>query len=389
MAAYHQKKKRNFLMPAESNRRGFKEVIKRIIFATNLVAITLLFCSFLTWHVSTLKTNLFSYIGLGFGFILLVNIAYLCFWIFFSNWKYALICLISLVVCYKPVTTFFPLHITSPKPPANSIKVLTYNVQGFPEERDKGSEKHPMLDYIASTDADIVCLQEYFVSKTGQTIFSQRDVNQILNKYPYRSVTGLESSGKYHIFGLACFSKFPIEEEHEMLFESSYNGATIYTINIHGKKYTVANVHLESNRIRAEDKKLYSDFLQNTDSIKFETVTDNIRTRLGGAYRMRAQQTDKIKRFIETRNTAGTIICGDFNDTPISYAYYQMKRGLQDAYSSTAFGPGITYHEGMFLFRIDYIMHSENLNAYRTTVDKVKYSDHYPLRTFLELDVEL
>ncbi|MDD2328480.1 MAG: endonuclease/exonuclease/phosphatase family protein [bacterium] len=365
-------------------KRSFRDCIKWIIFATNLVVILLLLTSFLSWKVSPLKTNLFSYIGLGFGFILLLNIAYLIFWIFFSKWKLALVSLGAILICHKPVTTFFPTHLFPVKEPHGTIEVLTYNVQGFPEERDKNSAKHPILDYIAATDADIVCLQEYLVSKTGQSIFSQRDVNRILNQYPYQSVTGLESSGKYHIFGLACFSKHPIEQTEEIVFESSYNGAAVYTINIDGKRYTVANVHLESNSIMAEDKKLYSDFIQNNDSVKLEEVASNIRSRLGNAYRMRARQVEKVKRVLATQGTEGTIICGDFNDTPISYAYARMKKGLKDAYVSTAFGPGITYHEDLFLFRIDYILHSEELKAFRTRVDRVTYSDHYPLRTHLK-----
>ena len=374
-------------MPAINKKRKFRDVVKLVIFLTNIFAIALLFSSFLAWNVSTLKTNLFSYIGLGFGFILLLNIAYLVFWLLFSKWKYAAICLIALLICYKPVTTFFPIKINQPKAPEKSIQILTYNVQGFPKERDKNSKERPILDYISETDADIVCLQEYLVSKTGQSIFSQQDVNRKLSMYPYRSVTGLESSGKYHILGLACFSKYPIEDTHEVVFESSYNGAAVYTINIEGKRYTVANVHLESNSIMAEDKKLYSDFLQNTDSVKLETVTTNIRNRLGSAYRMRAKQVNQVKDYIKTQGTQGTIICGDFNDTPISYAYNQMKKGLQDAYVSTSFGPGITYNEYLFLFRIDYIMHSDNFKAYQTKVDKIDHSDHYPLRTWLELDV--
>lgn len=374
-------------MPARNKKRKFRDVVKLVIFLTNIFAIALLFSSFLAWNVSTLKTNLFSYIGLGFGFILLLNIAYLVFWLLFSKWKYAAICLIALLICYKPVTTFFPIKINQPKAPEKSIQILTYNVQGFPKERDKNSKERPILDYISETDADIVCLQEYLVSKTGQSIFSQQDVNRKLSMYPYRSVTGLESSGKYHILGLACFSKYPIEDTHEVVFESSYNGAAVYTINIEGKRYTVANVHLESNSIMAEDKKLYSDFLQNTDSVKLETVTTNIRNRLGSAYRMRAKQVNQVKDYIKTQGTQGTIICGDFNDTPISYAYNQMKKGLQDAYVSTSFGPGITYNEYLFLFRIDYIMHSDKFKAYQTKVDKIDHSDHYPLRTWLELDV--
>ncbi len=371
-------------MRARNKKLRFRDVIKWVIFATNVAAIILLFSSFLSWRVSPLKTNLFSYIGLGFGLIFLVNIGYLVFWIVFSKWKLALISLAAILLCHKPVTTFFPLHLFPGKAPQEAIEVLTYNVQGFPEERRKNSSEHPILDYIARADADIVCLQEYLVSKTGQSIFSQRDVNRILNQYPYRSVTGLESSGRYHIYGLACFSKYPIENTHEVLFESSYNGAAVYTINIDGKRVTVANVHLESNSIMAEDKKLYNDFLQNNDSVKLEQITSNIRNRLGGAYRMRARQVGKVKQYLATQETEGTIICGDFNDTPISYTYHQMKKGLQDAYISTAFGPGITYHQDLFLFRIDYIMHSEQMKAFRTKVDKVKYSDHYPLRTFLK-----
>jgi endonuclease/exonuclease/phosphatase family metal-dependent hydrolase len=361
-------------------------MIKWVVFATNVAAIILLFCSFLSWRVSPLDTNLFSYIGLGFGVILIVNIGYLALWIIFSKWKLALISLSAILLCYKPVTTFSPMHFISKKEPEGCIKLLTYNVQGFPQERKKDASEHPILDYIAATDADIVCLQEYFVSKTGQSIFSQRDVDRILNQYPYHSVTGLESSGKYHIFGLACFSKYPIEKTHEVVFESSYNGAAVYTINIDGKRYAVANVHLESNNIKPEDRKLYNDFLQKTDSVRFEQVTSNIRTRLGAAYRIRSQQVEKVRQFIDKQDTHGTVICGDFNDTPISYAYHRMAKGLKDAYVATAFGPGITYHEDLFLFRIDHIMHSENIKAYRAGRDKVKYSDHYPLRTCLKLE---
>ena len=373
-------------MPAKNKKRKYRKVIANFIFATNIVAIILLFCSYLSWNVSTLKTNLFSYIGLGFGVILFLNIAYLLFWAFFSKWKHFTVCLIAILLCYKPIITFFPLNINPPKAPDNAIKVLSYNVQGFINERNKDAKEHPIIDYIASTDADIVCLQEYLVSKTGHSIISQRDVNMLLNKYPYRSITSLESSGKYHIFGLACFSKFPIENTQEVVFESSYNGAAIYTINIDGKKYSVANVHLETNNITSEDKKLYSDFLQNTDSVRLETVTSNIRSRMGNSYRMRAKQVEEVKQALATQGTQGTIICGDFNDTPISYAYYQMKKGLEDSYTSTAFGPGITYNEHLFHFRIDYILHSENVKAYQSKVDKLKYSDHYPLKTWLVLN---
>ncbi|MDO5522955.1 MAG: endonuclease/exonuclease/phosphatase family protein [Bacteroidia bacterium] len=373
-------------MPAKNKITVLRGMVRNVIFATNIIAIVFLFCSFLSWRVSPLKTNLFSYLGLAFAFVLLLNVMYLFLWILFKKWKLALISFVSLVLCHKPITTFFPLNFFPEKTPQNTIKVLTYNVQGFINESGKTVTKHPMLDYIAQTDADIVCLQEYLVSKTGQSLKSQRDINRILNKYPYRAVTGLEASGKYHTYGLAVFSKYPIEKTQKIVFNSSFNGAAAYIIDINGTKVAVANVHLESNSISAEDKKLYNDFLQNSDLVNLEDVTSNIRTRLGRAYRLRAEQVRKVKNHLAELDAEATILCGDFNDTPISYTYAQLKKGLQDAYASTGFGPGITYHKDFFWFRIDNIFHSPNLKAYKARVDKVAYSDHYPMTTFLKMN---
>ena len=95
-------------------------MVRNTIFATNIVAILLLFSSFLSWRVSPLKTNLFSYIGIMFGLIFLVNIIYLFWWVTFKKWKLAFVSLLSLLLCYKPVTTFFPMNIF----PRRSLKIV-------------------------------------------------------------------------------------------------------------------------------------------------------------------------------------------------------------------------------------------------------------------------
>ncbi len=289
---------------------------------------------------------------------------------------------IALILCYKPITSFFPLNLKTQAIPEKSLKILTYNVMGFMGEAKKNSA-HPLLQYIAKTDADIVCLQEYMISKTGKSLLTQKDVNKILNKYPYQSITGLEFSGKYHTYGLACFSKYPITSTREFTFESSYNGSAVYSLDVDGEIYLVANNHLESNKISSSDKKLYGNLLVKRDSRTLTEVTTNIRKRLGLGYSKRAIQVQTISDYLNRQTYDKLIICGDFNDTPISYAYKKMKGDLIDAYASTGFGPGITYYEDFFLFRIDYIMHSKNLKSLKTTVDRVKYSDHYPVLTYL------
>ena len=368
-------------MPRGSN-ITFLSVVKWLVFATNIVAILLLFSAFLAWNVSPLRTNLFSFLGLGFGIILFVNVVYLLFWIAVGRWRFALVSLIALVLCWKPIFTFFPMNIFPSNVPENTIKVLTYNVHGFTGERGREAVSRPMLEYIASVDADIVLLQEYFVCRTGQTAISQEQIRAILYRYPYYSVIELGGSSGNHIIGLAIFSRFPIEDTQQIDLNSSFNGAVVHTLNIDGKRISVANVHLESNRITPADRQLYADFFQ-TDTIGFGAVAENIRARLGVAFRARAQQVALIRDFIDAQDSDGVIIAGDFNDTPISYTYARMRRGMRDAFTATGFGPGITYHEDFFLFRIDYILHCPNFRAYRTRRDRVYYSDHYPVWTHL------
>ena len=96
------------------------------------------------------------------------------------------------------------------------------------------------------------------------------------------------------------------------------------------------------------------------------------------AFRKRAAQVDKIRELLDRLNDP-TIVCGDLNDTPISYTYHQLKGDLQDAYVAQGFGPGITYYENLFLFRIDHVFHSDHFQTANVEIGDVTYSDHYPV----------
>ena len=52
----------------------------------------------------------------------------------------------------------------------------------------------------------------------------------------------------------------------------------------------------------------------------------------------------------------------------------------------TGRGMGITYNQNFFWFRIDNILHSPNMTSMNCSVDKVAYSDHYPLWCYLKLE---
>lgn len=378
-------KKNDYLMPVTSKQifQYIRRTFRSIILGINIFSLLLLLSSYLTWSTSPVHSVLLAYLGLAFPFILTINLLFLVFWIISLRWKIVLFNIVVLAICYGPITTYLPINVFRESPPEGSIKILSYNVRGFNWELTKKWNKNmPIIKYLKSVDADIICMQEYVVS-TNDKYASTRNLQKVLKVYPYYSVIPLRpSTGRYE-YGLACFSKYPIKAIKSIPIETSDNGVAMYKIDVNGKIIAVINNHLESNRLTTKDKKLYKDFLRARDSRKLDEVTQSLDNKLGVAFRKRGPQVDMVARYVAEQTTDAVIVCGDFNDSPISYSYKTIKRDLLDAYAETGLGPGITYHENHFWFRIDFIMHSKNLKAYNCTVDKVKFSDHYPIWSYL------
>jgi len=374
-------------MPATNKLTGEKigRFIKYLIFATNIIAIITLLLSILAWTIVPSKVTFIAYLGLAFPIILLINICYLLLWTITWRWKYALVQLIVIVCCWQPISTCFPVNLRSKEVPADKIKILTYNVRGFNWLTGDKARKNPILNYVANSKADIVCFEEFAASydTRRRSLISEKELDEIMKDYPYKSIIRLGPKRPAYIYGIACYSKFPILKSIKVPIENSYNGSVIHTLEIQGREVSLAINHLESNSLTARDKQLYKDFLKTRDKDSFDAMAQTLQSKLGAAYKDREIQVNMIKEVLDKQETKATIICGDFNDTPISYTYHTMKEGMVDAYANTGLGQGITYHENYFWVRIDYIMHSPNMESYQCTIDKVKYSDHYPIWTYL------
>ena len=95
---------------------------------------------------------------------------------------------------------------------------------------------------------------------------------------------------------------------------------------------------------------------------------------------------DSIISFLNTHTNTPVILCGDFNDTPISYSRREIARNLTDAYVETGFGPGFSYTSNGMRVRIDHIMCSHHWKPYAAKVlTYAKGSDHYPITAFFSL----
>lgn len=212
--------------------------LQMLFVAANIVAVVLLVFSAYSDRVSPDSSLLFSYLGLAFPVLCVLNLLFVLYWIFLWEWRFVAIGLLAFVVCWNPVRSYFPFHEKVEAVPAdNVLKVLTYNVMAFGYKDHTPAAPNKILDYISRSDADIVCLQEYAESR-GSKGLTRRKIVKALKKYPYRSIITTHSS-RVQNFGIAIFSKYPIKRSRRIKYESQYNVSSFHELNVGGKKLVV------------------------------------------------------------------------------------------------------------------------------------------------------
>jgi endonuclease/exonuclease/phosphatase family metal-dependent hydrolase len=73
------------------------------------------------------------------------------------------------------------------------------------------------------------------------------------------------------------------------------------------------------------------------------------------------------------------VVCGDMNDVPNSNAYQIISKNLYDAYTEKGWGVGRTFKFLSPTLRIDYVLHSKELQLAQVNVLQTKLSDHSPV----------
>ena len=348
-----------------------------LILAVNALFVGMLILSAYSPYLQPKIHPIASCLGLAFPIFLAVNICFTLFWVIIS-YRYALLPVIGFLVCIPQIRTYIPINSTVETIPDGSIKFLSYNVMGF-NNLEKKEGKNPILSYLADSEADIICLQEYNSTKNKKYL-TDEDIRKALKAYPYRSIHIPEEAGSQ----LACFSKFPILSARPIKYESTYNGSMQYTLKVNEDTITLINNHLESNKLTKEDKVIYEDMIKDPNAKKVKTGLRQLIKKLAEASAIRSSQADSVAVAIANSKYPTIITCGDFNDASISYTHRILTQQLDDAFTQSGRGLGISYNLNKFYFRIDNILISPNQKAYNCTVDRsIKDSDHYPIWCYI------
>lgn len=323
---------------------------------------------------------LLSLAGLAFPVVLAINILFIVAWLVVCR-RYVWLSAIACLICLPQIRAFAPVNFDQQEAPSDAIKLLSYNILSTNLTPSTATSDNPLIAYLEESDADIICLQEFpFAS-----LKSNAKAKKLLADYPYRSYNvskDSETTANY----LGCLSKYPILSVKKLDIGSTTNGCTKYRILHDTDTIVIYNCHLESNHLDNNNKSTYEQILANPkkESIKADETKVLVK-KLRDAATKRAQQADAILADIHQETTPYIIVCGDFNDSPISYTRKQLTSELDDAFVSSGNGPGISYNRHKMYFRIDHILHSRGFESYACKVDHtIKVSDHYPISCYLK-----
>lgn len=350
----------------------------------NTIAAIALCFSYLSNFINPARIWEFAFFGLAFPYLFTINFGFFLFWWWRRNW-FALVGLIVLVLGINYSGRYIQFRfLNNKKIDGPSIKLVSYNVRIFNyfEWEEKRSVRDSIISYLSAEHPDIVCFQEFF-SQNGETRLSEQNIKQQLKDFPHAHIeySYTFNTGKSK-FGIATFSKFPIVHAGKIKFNKSFNSCIFSDIKMNNDTFRVYNIHLQSIQLNKNNYDVMDSILY-INSKKINEVK-NVTSQLKRAYISRAEQTTAIVNHMKS-SPYPVILCGDFNDTPVSYTYHQLLGEKKDAYRESGSGVGNTYRGKLPSFRIDYIFYTNDFISFDYKTEKIELSDHYPVSTSLLL----
>lgn len=250
-------------------------------------------------------------------------------------------CLISLFLCGKSWTISFETDEST----SHSLRLVSWNAEGFQLNKDT---LQTSAAFIRNLHPDVICVQE-----RPHDILLNRDSISAAFGYPYRVFNSREDE----VLNLAVYSRFPLSNMKEYYFPNSYNKVLQIDLQYGGTTIRLFNMHL-----------------QTTGMTPAFQGNNRLHT-----YQLNAKERNRQAQLLAEAVASSpypVILCGDLNDTPISYAYRKLTGQLEDCFLETGNGWGGTYQPANNLFRIDYTFCSPELKTLAYHLYSNCWSDH-------------
>ncbi len=320
-----------------------------------------------------------AFFGLVHPVLLLLNAMFLVYWVI--QVKLRLIFNLGMLVLgipsFNKIVTFGAETLPERE---GKLKVVSFNAKVF-GIYDDANYFNEFLKEITEKNPDILCLQEFYnLDVNGSTAIKEIKKHAGM---PYHYVRTLKRKTGKSRFGIIVFSKYKIIDYGDLDFGENTVNLCLYADIMHNSKtFRVYNLHLQSLKLARTDYALLKKIGE--DSENTIQVSKNIFDRLKTAFIKRGEQAIMVK---ENMKNCGKpiILCGDFNDTPQSFAYSTLSQDLKDCFIESGNGIGGTYTGPIPTMRIDYILHDTSMVSYNYLASKNFNSDHKMIEAIIDI----
>jgi endonuclease/exonuclease/phosphatase family metal-dependent hydrolase len=228
-----------------------------------------------------------------------------------------------------------------------------------------------MIAIIKNVNPDILCLQEFGFREAIDTLLN--------------SMYGLPKSLVRTNLSPAIYSRYPIVQAQRI---DTMKEVVWADVVMREDTFRVFSTHLHTTAIRRVD----SQYLENHEYLEDDGSNQHFREiihRLSENNKLRAAQVDTISQLIDS-SPYPVIVCGDFNDVPVSNTYRRMSHRLRDAFREKGRGYSHTYRGLFDMLRIDYVLCSKGfsvlsydvIDTWGLELQKKRGGDTVVVRTF-------
>ncbi|MBL7812711.1 MAG: endonuclease/exonuclease/phosphatase family protein [Bacteroidetes bacterium] len=338
--------------------KSLLRILRLITFPLTLLSGLLLTLSALVPFIHPSYSTWLQLLGLAFPILFLINVLWLFFWWF--QLKFKLIVPLCFLIFNLIGASKYVQYTRDRKPPAQSMKVSTYNCMLFGAYQN-GWFFDTIVSTLRNHGDDVVCLQEVYAKKDLENHIRSLRKNGGFKMYSLYRLTPDRP------YGMAILSKYRILKSGRIDFPGNTGNMAMWADVERGTDtLRIYNVHLQSIRFRKSDY----DFVSQKNGTDYKKGSRNLLLRMREAYEKRAAQAERVAAHLK-QCPYPVVLTGDFNDVPLSYAYRTVSKDLLDAFTEAGNGIERTYKGPFPSFRIDYILFSKNLGctAYNSTLN--------------------
>ncbi|WP_153797778.1 endonuclease/exonuclease/phosphatase family protein [Foetidibacter luteolus] len=367
----------------------FRKFTKKFFIVINILVSLAFVAACLAPYLNPAKWWLIGFLGLAVPYLIVLHIFAIIFWLV-AKPRWALLSLLTLAVGYKQITVLFGWHFRhgfEQQKQAGHIRFVDWNVgnmYGISKNQEKRRHNRTEIaDAVLKMEPDVICLQE-FNHSTRQGPEAD-NIALFSKKYPhyYFSKDYNKDNGFYQ-YGSIIFSRYPIIKTGRTVYKGTSIESLIYAdIKHNGDTFRVFTTHLQSFKFNESDYKDLEKIKEQDDEML--SASESIFRKMKLAFSRRGRQAETVLKEMN-KSPHPSLICGDFNDVPNSYAYFHIRGNRQDAFLKKDYGIGRTYNAIAPTLRIDYVLPDNNFNVHQFEMVDEDLSDHLMLVTDLSLN---